>query len=249
VAVHFIHIGKTGGTAIKHALRPLRGTETPFGPIAIHKGHQFSLADVPPGEFAIFCMRDPVALFISAFDSRLRKGQPTFFFEWTPAEAEAFARFPTPQSLALALASEDPEVRPHAEAAMRDIRHLRGIRRALGTTREVIARRKQIAYLGRQETLDADWQRLRAALELPEHVSLPEDPKKAHRRHRPDVQPLDAAAQSALRRYYWREYEILRVCERLRAANGWNGEPPQPRLAWSLALRRYGAPLRRFARA
>jgi len=63
------------------------------------------------------------------------------------------------------------------------------------------------------------------------------------------VQPLDAAAQSALRRYYWREYEILRVCERLRAANGWNGEPPQPRLAWSLALRRYGAPLRRFARA
>jgi len=248
--VHFIHIGKTGGTAIKHALRPLRGTETPFGPIAIHKGHQFSLADVPPGEFAIFCMRDPIALFVSAFDSRLRKGQPTFFFEWTPAEAEAFARFPTAQELALALATDDPEVRPHAEAAMREIRHLRGIRRALGTTRDVIARRKQIAYLGRQETLDADWQRLRAALELPDDVELPNDPKKAHRRDRSDAPPpLDEAARAALRRWYWREYEMLRVCERLRAANGWNGESPRPRLAWSLALRRYGGSLRRLARA
>ena len=250
MAVHFIHIGKTGGTAIKHALRPLRGTETPFGPIAIHKGHQFSLADVPTGEFAIFCMRDPIALFVSAFDSRLRKGQPTFFFEWTPAEAEAFARFPTAQSLALALASTDPDVRPHAEAAMREIRHLRGIRRALGSTRHVIERRKQIAYLGRQETLDADWQRLRAVLELPDEVRLPVDPTKAHRRDRSDAPPpLDEPARAALRQWYWREYEILRVCERLRAANGWNGEPPRPRLAWSLALRRYGGPLRRLARA
>jgi hypothetical protein len=246
--VHFIHIGKTGGTAIKHALRPVRSRETPFGPIMVHRGHQFRLADVPPGDVALFCLRDPIALFLSAFDSRLRKGQPRFYFEWTPAEEEVFTRFPTPHALALALASPDPEHRGHADAAMRSIRHLRGIRRTLGTPRDVIARRKQIVYIGRQETLDADWERIRALLELPDDVRLPTDPRKAHRRERSDERPLDEAAKAALREWYAREYEILRVCDRLRAANGWNGERPQPRLAWSLALTRY-RPLRRLARA
>jgi hypothetical protein len=238
VAVHFIHIGKTGGTAIKHALRPQRSRETPFGAIVLHKGHQFRLADVPPGDVGIFCVRDPISLFLSAFDSRLRKGQPRFYFEWTPAEAQAFARFPTPQALALALASDDPAEREEADQTMRSIRHLRGIRRALGTPRELMSRRKQIAYIGRQETLDADWQRIRALLELPEEVSLPADPKKAHRRDRSDEPTLDEAAQAALRKWYKRDYELVRVCERLRAANGWNGERPQRRLAWRMALRR-----------
>jgi Sulfotransferase family len=248
VAVHFIHIPKTGGTAIKHALRTFRGQETRFGPITVHKGHQFRLADVPPGDVALFCLRDPIELFKSAFDSRLHKGAPRWFFEWTPAEEQVFTRFPTSHALALALASPDPEQRRHGDAAMRSIRHMRGIRRTLGSPREVIARRKQIIYIGRQETLDADWERIRALLELPADVRLPTDPRKAHRRERTDERPLDDAAKAALREWYAREYEILRVCDRLRAANGWNGERPQPRLAWSLALTRY-SPLRRLARA
>lgn len=237
MAVHFIHIGKTGGTAIKHALRRVRSLETPFGAIVLHKGHQFRLADVPPGDVAIFCVRDPIALFVSAFDSRLRKGQPRFYFEWTPAEAQAFARYPTPHALALALAGDDPEERTRADAAMRSIRHVRGIRRALGTPRHVVSRRKQIVYIGRQETLDEDWQRISAVLELPSEVRLPADPKKAHRRQGSDDAPLSDAAQAALREWYRCDYELVRVCERLRAANGWNGERPQRREAWSLSLR------------
>ena len=44
VAVHFVHIGKTGGTAIKHVLRPVfrAETETALGKVILHKGHTFS---------------------------------------------------------------------------------------------------------------------------------------------------------------------------------------------------------------
>ena len=239
MAVHFIHIGKTGGTALKSVLRPQykAGTETPLGPVIVHKGHKFKLRDVPPGDKAIFCVRDPVSLFVSAFDSRLRKGQPKFYFEWSPAEEEAFTRFPTPQALAEALASPDGATRGQADAAMRAIQHVRGIRRALGSPRDVLSHRRQIAYIGRQETLDDDWGRIRALLGLPEELRLPENPKRAHRRPSSEQPVLDGAAEAALRDWYAEDYEIVRICERLRAAHGWNGERPQRALALKLALR------------
>lgn len=238
MAVHFIHIGKTGGTAIKHVLRPIfrAETETALGKVILHKGHSFKLADVPRGDKAIFCVRDPLSLFVSAFHSRLRKGQPKFYFEWSPAEAAAFERFPTPQALAEGLGSDDAGLRAEAGAAMKAIQHIRGIRRFLGSPRHVMEHRRQIAYIGRQETLDDDWQRIRALLELPEDIELPSDPKKAHRRDAGREPALDARAEAILREYYTPDYEIVRACDRLRAAHGWNGEPAQRRLALKIAL-------------
>ena len=238
MAVHFVHIGKTGGTAIKHVLRPLfrAETETALGKVILHKGHTFKLADVPRADKAIFCVRDPLSLYVSAFHSRLRKGQPKFYFEWSPAEAAAFERFPTPQSLAEGLGSDDDEVRKAAEQAMKAIQHIRGIRRFLQSPEHVMEHRKQIAYIGRQETLDDDWKRIRALLELPEDIELPSDPKKSHRRQ-PSAEPaLDPQAEAILRRYYTPDYEIIAACDRLRAAHGWSGEPPRRKLALKIAL-------------
>jgi hypothetical protein len=238
VAVHFVHIGKTGGTAIKHVLRPVfrAETETALGKVILHKGHTFKLADVPRGDKAIFCVRDPLSLFVSAFHSRLRKGQPKFYFEWSPAEAAAFERFPTPQALAEGLGSPERETRKAAQDAMKAIQHIRGIRRFLGSPKQVMAHRRQIVYIGRQETLDDDWRRIRALLELPADLELPSDPKKAHRRQASAEPALDARAEEILRDYYAQDYEIIRACDRLRAAHGWNGEPPRRRLALKLAL-------------
>jgi hypothetical protein len=238
VAVHFVHIGKTGGTAIKHALRPVfrAETETALGKVIVHRGHTFKLADVPRGDKAIFCVRDPLSLFVSAFHSRLRKGQPRFYFEWSSAEAEAFGRFPTPQALAEGLGSPDAKERKAAHQAMKAIQHIRGIRRFLQSPDHVMSHRRQIAYIGRQETLDDDWRRIRALLELPEDVELPSDPKKAHRRATSGDPALDARAEAILRDYYRPDYEIVAACDRLRAAHGWSGAPPKRSLALKIAL-------------
>ena len=195
VAVHFVHIGKTGGTAIKHVLRPIfrAETETALGKVILHKGHTFKLADVPRGDKAIFCVRDPLSLFVSAFHSRLRKGQPKFYFEWSPAEAAAFERFPTPQSLAEGLGQRRRgDAHGGAAGDEGDPAHPRDPPLPAARPSTSWRTASQIAYIGRQETLDDDWQRIRALLELPEDIELPSDPKKSHRRAavgRPGARP------------------------------------------------------------
>ena len=69
--VHFLHIGKTGGTAIKAALKAYPPAVT----LHVHP-HRFALADVPRGERVFFFVRDPLSRFVSAFHSRKRRGLP-----------------------------------------------------------------------------------------------------------------------------------------------------------------------------
>ena len=227
--MHFIHIGKTGGSAIKHALRPFykAGAEMALGPIVLHRGHEFRLKDVPRGDLAIFCVRDPLSLFVSAFYSRLRKGQPKDYFEWSPGEAAAFARFSTPQALAGALVSRMTRSAQAAKQAMRSIQHMRALRRRFLQPREVRAHRRQIAYIGRQETLDDDWHRIRALLGLPAEADLP--PDRRSRTAAPVRRPaLDRGRRGAPpARTTGGSPRSSRVCERMRVANGWTGEPPR----------------------
>ncbi len=119
---HLLHIGKTGGTAIKTALehRPQGAHYT----LAVHP-HRFTLADVPASEYAVFFLRDPMSRFISGFHSRKRQGAPRYHFPWSPEEAMAFGRFDTPNDLALSLSSPDPDVRLAAMDGMRSIKHVR----------------------------------------------------------------------------------------------------------------------------
>src|SRR5262245_57515857 len=96
--VHFVHIGKTGGTAIKRGLRNAgfafwrpdladEATPTPFGRIRLHH-HGFRLSDVPPGDYAFFCVRDPIDRFTSAFYARLAQGRPRYDIPWNDVERE-----------------------------------------------------------------------------------------------------------------------------------------------------------------
>jgi hypothetical protein len=218
--LHFMHIRKTGGTAIKAALRSADVRTTPYGELVIHP-HDFRLRDVPPGDRVIFCVRDPISRFLSGFYSRLNKGQPRFFSEWRPWERAAFERFPTPQELATALASDDEEERQAAMTAMRDIRHIGSIRRYLGSVKNVRRQSDQILYVARQETLALDWPQIRSLLGLPRRVQLPSDPVLAHRRDPSLDASLDDAAMSALREWYAKDYRIVRYCERLRFERGW----------------------------
>jgi len=91
---HFLHIGKTGGTAVKTALKPLVRSG-PFD-LDLHR-HPFTLAKIPEGEVFFFCLRDPIERFVSGFSSRQREGRPRHYRPWGPNErlASAASRQPT----------------------------------------------------------------------------------------------------------------------------------------------------------
>ena len=120
--IHMLHIGKTGGTAVKAALQKHPVTRRY---VIFPHPHRVRLRDIPEGEQVVFFLRDPITRFVSGFYSRQRQGRPRIFSPWSAAEAEAFGIFHSPNELALALSSASRENKAAAERAMRGIQHIR----------------------------------------------------------------------------------------------------------------------------
>ena len=73
--VHFLGIGKTGGSTIKHALK--RPSVTREHVIRRH-GHRKTVREIPVGEKVIFFLRDLLSRFVSGLYNRLRQGRPKY---------------------------------------------------------------------------------------------------------------------------------------------------------------------------
>lgn len=209
--LHFLHISKTGGTAIKHALRPL----APIENLILHP-HHVPLSDIPAGERVFFVLRDPLTRFVSAFYSRQREGRPRYVEPWNPGEAAAFGRFRTPNELANGLSSISAAERKKAERAMRAIPHI-NIRYWdwLISPAYLQSRAEDILFIGLQEHLTADFAILRGLLALPDSVQLPDDDTDAHRNPASLDRTLDAQAVRNLKACHREDYIALRECQRL----------------------------------
>ncbi len=214
--VHLLHIRKTGGTAVKHTL-----VDHPPAHLDVRlHGHKVRLADVPVGEQAMFFVRDPISRFVSGFYSRQRQGRPRYDVPWTPGEKAAFERFSTPNALALALGADDPEAKGAATRAIEQIRHTRTKARLtawLDSEEYLRSRAADLFFIGFQESLAEDFERLRRKLGLPEHTRLPSDEVNAHRNPDGLDRHLNETAVRNLKDWYARDYEIVEACRALAA--------------------------------
>jgi hypothetical protein len=209
---HFIHIGKTAGSAIRRALRD--APRSPTYDIARHT-HGVRLADLPRGDTFFFVVRDPIDRFVSGFYSRLREGAPKYVDPWTAEEARAFARFPTPSALGLGLAGSGVE-RAAAGDAMRSIGHVRTSYWDWFGSESALRRRSgDLLFVGYQEMLDEQMPHLARCLSLP-GLELPRDPAVAHRTSEDVDRALAPDARAALERWYEREFEFVALCRELR---------------------------------
>jgi Sulfotransferase family len=210
--VHLIHVRKTGGTALRHAFDAHPRTERYR---IVHHGHGTLLRDVPVAEKAIFFLRDPVARFVSGFYCRQRMGQPRYTSPWTAGERAAFERFHTPNDLASTLSSTDETEKSLAQDAMRAIRHLCSVFTWLESEAFLRSRLPDIFYIGFQETLEQDFERLKHKLGLPPDLRLSEDETLAHRRPAHLDGRLDDVAIANLQAWYEADQKIIDVCRRL----------------------------------
>lgn len=208
--LHFLHISKTGGTAIKQALK---GCTSKRFEIELH-GHDFRLPDVPAGEFAFFVVRDPVERFVSGFNSRLRQGKPRYNSPWSPEEALAFSRFATPNALAEAIYVEDLQVREFAQHAMSSISHIRGhMSHWIGDLSDKDLDR--IVFIGAQPTLTKDFAELTNHLQLEDRPVLPDSDIQAHRNPSHLDRNLSGKAHAALLQWYEQDLRIYRRAKEL----------------------------------
>jgi hypothetical protein len=209
---HFLHIGKTAGSAIRRALR--EAPPSPTYDIARHT-HGVRLADLPRGDKFFFVVRDPLDRFVSGFYSRLRQGAPKYVDPWTADEERAFERFPTPSALGLGLAGSGQE-RVAAVDAMRSIGHVRTSYWDWFGSEPALRRRSgDLLFVGYQEMLDDQVPDLARCLSLPT-LELPRDPAVAHRTADDVDRTLAPEARAALERWYEREFDFVDLCRELR---------------------------------
>jgi len=230
--VHFLHIGKTGGTAVRCALERdlillsgvVRGSIAETSALShpdiscvlkLH-GHSIKLKDIPEGERVIFFLRDPISRFVSSFYSRKRKGMPRYFFEWTSEEKSGFQRFNTANELAISIASEDREISDAAVKAMKFIFHVNTSFWDWFENKEYFLHRlPDIFFIGFQESLDDDFERLKIKLGLPDTIKLPTESLEAHKGDYSDFERfLEEKAIKNLEKWYAEDYEFLNLCRK-----------------------------------
>lgn len=208
--VHFLHIGKTGGTAVKQAFDAYPFPWHRFGSLLIvFHDHHTALQDLPANDRFFLFVRDPVARFVSGFDSRKRCGRPRRLVPWSRRERRAFVRFARPGDLADGLLADDPETRHEAVQAMHAIEHVRSQQISwIGGSIDALERRRdRLVVLGRQETLQRDFEKLKTALGLPAALALPESGRTAHRSQTSEQLKQRQAAEIAA--WYQPDYALL----------------------------------------
>jgi glycosyltransferase involved in cell wall biosynthesis len=211
--LNVLHIGKTGGTALKHVLAesaPSARYELLF------RGHDVTLADVPQGEQYMFLIRDPLSRFVSAFNGRLREDRPRYHYPWREEERIAFARFKTPDELAVALSSDDDEERQAAERAMRGIGHVNTQYTFWFPDESAFrARLGDLFFIGLQDRLDDDFESLKAKLGLPPDAHMPRDETAAHKSPSGSHTQLSDVGRANLERWYARDIAFVQLCREL----------------------------------
>lgn len=204
--IHFLHIGKTGGTAIREALGGLN-TEYVFHP------HSVRLIDIPVGEKVVFHLREPLSRFRSGFYSRLRKGQPRYFFDWSKSEELAFSQFASPEDLLAGAVDQDKRVRGAAEEALKSIQHVRDHYDFwLHSNDYIKSRSADILHVGFLELLQTGFEELKMKLRVSKHIELPSGEVSAHRNPAYPTRSLSAVEYQYFRNRYQADFEIYEYC-------------------------------------
>lgn len=216
--VHFIHVRKAGGSAIKAVLVP----HAMSGPNLIEcHPHRITLDHIPAGEKFFFVVRDPVRRYVSGFNSRLNQGAPAHEVPWNKEEERVFRDFRTPNELAMALTDKDPPRRKLALHAMKTISHVRSSYWDWFIDEQTLkSRADDVLMVLRQNDLHQDFQRLIERLELPSGIELSSDPIIANQSLKETSRELEPAAEAAIRNYYSQDYHFIEICRERFALRG-----------------------------
>lgn len=211
--VHFIHLGKTGGSSIKEALSKFPQdnlSKFKYRKIIFYHRHEFTLKGIPEGQKFFFSVRDPIKRFLSAFYAAKRQDLPRYKSPWSEGEKRAFSFFETPNDLAKSLYSQHAELGERAEAAMKSIRHIKTSYWFWFDNEDYFLKRKDdLVMVLQQESLKEDFARLKTKLGLPKEVSLPKDRIIAHSGDSNEDRNLEEISIQNLKRWYARDYEFL----------------------------------------
>jgi len=210
--IHFLHIPKTGGIAIRYSIKKHENN------IKTYPAHLTKLIDIPKGDKVFFVLRDPVKAFVSAFYSRFREGKPTYYAKHTETEKISFKYFKTANSLAEALTSNYEHIKNIATMSMLTIRHVNRHYSFWFESIEYLLKRKDdILHILFNETLDEDFKnlnnKLKILLNYKNDLTLPgEDNKFRHKTPNIYDTSLSLKAEKNIRDWYYDDILFYEYC-------------------------------------
>lgn len=202
--VHFLHLRKTGGSALWAALAPVE-LAGDFR-IVLHPPPH-SLEQVPEGEAWFISVRDPLSRFVSGFYSRKDKGGPGEPRPWNTDEELVYGTFETANDLAEALSSDNSERRECAIWSLGVIRHFRPYWDCLGGPKLVQERIDDLFMVLRQESLTTGFRLLTESLAV--QATLPVNDIVAHRNTASHDRSLSCAAKENLRLWLAADFDFV----------------------------------------
>lgn len=188
--IAFLHIGKTGGTQIMNIFSKLRNHNFKV----VKHNHEIRLSDISVNNEYFFSIRKPVNRYLSGFYSRLRKGMPRLYCEWSKDEEIAFKNFSNANELAESIYLQN-EKGKKTKIAMTSISHI---------NTNQIDRFQKLSFLNhrpplfiiRQENLVSDMETLFKILELNSNVKglIDNRPEISHSNNYSNITPLSKLA-------------------------------------------------------
>lgn len=209
INLHFLHIGKTGGSNIKSTLQDVKTESYNF----IFHSHKIRLEDIPIGDKYFFCTRDPIDRFQSGFYSRKRKGQPRYYYEWSGDEAKSFSFFSNPNELAEML-HESNENYENAKFAMESIIHVNSSYWDWFRDREYFKERvDDLFFILRLENLESDFKKFIQKVNGEHEIELGTDSLSKHSNNIEYF--LSEKSFKNLMEWYNEEYKFLKFIDDL----------------------------------
>ena len=158
--IHFLHIGKTGGTSIIQCFDELNSRKNIPYQFYCYR-HQVTIKHLPQKQKYFLSVRNPITRFISGFYATKAKNKGV---QWSPEEKIAFDFFPEANDLAESLFCNNV-YGARAYDAMLTIKHVAEFQCSWADPQRQLEENPPFSVL-HQETLDKDFNHMLNKLEL-----------------------------------------------------------------------------------
>lgn len=204
--IHFLHIGKTGGSSIKTALNNYSNSQ--YCIYCYH--HLIKLKHISSKDKVIFSIRDPIERFVSAFNFAKDRALPLGKY-FSPTASRYLAYFESADDLALALYSNIENEREIAGKVMLGIPHLREKYWYWFSNKKYLQERlNNLLFIFNCQNLATDFQYFKEKIIFEADIKLPSiNDSKANVNFNKHNKKLSKIGIANLRNWYSGDYEFI----------------------------------------